>query len=199
MQIDLRMLLALGATALLQTPAAFAQSGPTQVLACAAVENDLARLACYDDRNPPRKPSQPAVSATPSASQEGSASASRKVQDKAAPAAAAAAPSAASAVDPAPSEANFGLDESALRKKQIEEGKTPSHKDKMVAHVVSVSEKLQGGLLLKLDNDQTWTETEHRADLMIKPGESVTITQGMFGGFMLSAQSGLSTRVRRLR
>lgn len=69
----------------------------------------------------------------------------------------------------------------------------------MVARVDSVSEKLTGELLLKLDNGQSWLQAQRKAGVRIKAGDRVTISRGTLGGYLLSSDSGATMRVRRLQ
>lgn len=89
--------------------------------------------------------------------------------------------------------ADFGLAQQRAR----EAAKAAESAD-LVAHVASVSEKLSGELLLKLDNGQSWTQAVRKSDVFIKPGERVTISRGSFGGYLLRSDSGATMRVRRL-
>jgi hypothetical protein len=50
-----------------------------------------------------------------------------------------------------------------------------------------------------LDNDQVWQETEHTRDLDLAAGQTVRIKPGVLGSYFLMLDSGLSTRVRRVR
>jgi hypothetical protein len=50
-----------------------------------------------------------------------------------------------------------------------------------------------------LDNDQVWQETEHTRDLDLAAGQTVHIKPGVLGSYFLMLDSGLSTRVRRVR
>jgi hypothetical protein len=139
------------------------------------LDDDAARLACYDGHNPPdksvartpRTPPPPAAQAPP-----------------ASPAPAQAAPREAAAD-------NFG--------KKPPEKATPTEPTDMVAKVDSVSEKLTGELLLKLDNGQSWIQAQRKVGVHIKAGERVTISRGTLGGYLLSSDSGATMRVKRLQ
>ena len=67
-----------------------------------------------------------------------------------------------------------------------------------MAHVASVSERLTGEVLLKLDNGQSWTQAQRKSGVVIKAGERVSIARGAFGGYLLRSDSGVTMRVRRL-
>jgi hypothetical protein len=69
----------------------------------------------------------------------------------------------------------------------------------MVARVDSVSERLTGELLLKLDNGQSWLQAQRKPGVHIEAGDRVTISRGKLGGYLLSSDSGATMRVRRLQ
>jgi len=196
MRIDWRSVLALGAVGLFQG-VALAQSpeAPAELLACANVQDNFARLACYDRLNPPRGPMATQAAEAPKAA---SAAAPASARPPASAAAVAAAPSAAPAVSAERAEAEFGLSERARRERAADKNERAGV-DHIVAKVSSVSERPRGELLLKLDNGQTWTQTERRLGTLIKEGETVTISRGALGSFMLTSEAGVATRVRRLQ
>lgn len=192
MRIDWRSVLALGAVGLFQG-VALGQSvdAPAELLACANVQDNFARLACYDRLNPPRGAMAAQAAEAPKAAP---APAPAPVHPPAAAAAVAAAPVAAPTISASSAEAEFGLSERA-RRDQNERAEV----DHIVAKVASVSERPRGELLLKLDNGQTWTQTERRLGTLIKEGETVTISRGALGSFMLTSEAGVATRVRRVK
>ena len=150
-------------------------AAPPGAADCARLDDDAARLACYDGHNPPNK----SVARTPSTPPPPLAAAKTP-----APAAVAPAPPRAAVDDP------FG--------KQPDKPK-PVEPDDLVAHVDAVSEKLTGELLLKLDNGQSWMQAQRKAGVRIKGGERVTFSRGTLGGYLLSSDSGATMRVRRLQ
>ncbi|MBX5462176.1 MAG: hypothetical protein IRZ28_13940 [Steroidobacteraceae bacterium] len=192
MRINWRSVLALGAVGLFQGVAS-GQSldASAELLACANVQDNFARLACYDRLNPPRGAMAAQAAEAPKAA---SAPAPAPAKTPAVAAAAAPAAVAAPAVSAARAEAEFGLSERARRDRN-----EPAGVDHIVAKVTSVSERPRGELLLKLDNGQTWTQTERRLGTLIKEGETVTISRGALGSFMLTSEAGVATRVRRLK
>jgi hypothetical protein len=162
-------------------------AAPSWASECAATDDDAARLACYDARNPPRK------------------SAARTQKPAATPPAASTAPAvpAAPGAAPAPavprtlSDKDFGLAEQ--REQESARAAKAAEPAGLVARVDSVSEKLTGELLLKLDNGQSWIQAQRKAGVHIKAGERVTISRGALGGYLLSSDSGATMRVRRLQ
>ena len=187
------------------SPAAQA-AAPAWAAECAAQDDDAARLACYDSHNAPRKAAAKAQGSA-SANAQGSApaiaqdsvpakvrgsappstpgSAAAKAQDSATAQAQGAAPQAAPGKD-------FGLPKHESAPPQAAE---PAD---LIAHVASVSPRLTGELLLKLDNGQSWVQAQRKSGVNIKAGERVSIAQGAFGGYLLRSDSGVSMRVRRL-
>jgi hypothetical protein len=90
---------------------------------------------------------------------------------------------------------DFGLTEQRDRKSA--KAKAAEATD-LIAHVASVSQKLTGELLLKMDNGQSWAQAQRDSSVFIKAGERVTISRGTFGGYLLRSDSGVTMRVRRL-
>lgn len=216
-----RAVLWLGAMPLLCVSTAVARAPePADLLACGNIQDNFARLACYDRLNPPRAGAFAQPGAVPEAAPSASATTSPSPPAMApapavspsspvtppAPSVAAAAPvmapaPAVAASPPAPvvssnPEAQFGLSPKALRARASADGKKGL--DKIQARVTSVSERPRGELLLKLDNGQIWTQTERRFGTVIREGDTVTIARGVLGSFMLTSQAGVSTRVRRV-
>jgi hypothetical protein len=173
MRVNWAGLVAIGTATLLPASLAVAQTLPASVAACADEQVDAARLACYDRQNPPRHASHEAKT-----SQQQPATAPAAAQTE---------------------EGAFGLSGDILRKKQAKaSGTTARELERLSARVTSVSERPHGELLLALDNGQTWIQTERKPGAIIHPGETVTISRGALGGFWLTSESRLSTRVRRL-
>jgi hypothetical protein len=142
------------------------------------MDDDAARLACYDSHNPPHK----------SAVRTKRPAASTNAPEAVTPAAGTKAPE---AVTPAPAAASTAREWPGTKP-------AASEPAELTAGVVSVSKKVTGELLLKLDNGQSWVQAQRKAGVLIKPGERVTIAPGTFGGYLLSSDSGATMRVRRL-
>jgi hypothetical protein len=154
-------------------------AAPSWASECAAMDDDAARLACYDARNPPRK------------------NAARAQKPSATLPAASTGPTAPSAAPRAPSDKDFGLAEQ--REQESARAAKAAEPAELVARVDAVSEKLTGELLLKLDNGQSWIQAQRKAGVQVKAGERVTISRGALGGYLLSSDSGATMRVRRLQ
>ena len=165
------------------------------------MDDDAARLACYDVRNPPHKSVARAQNGPGARAATSSAPAtSTQPAPSSAPSAAVAAPgsptpSSAAPAPPRPTtpDENFGLAEQRAAKAIAAE---PTE---LTARVNSVSARLSGELLLKLDNGQSWIQAQRKAGVHIKAGERVTISRGALGAYLLSSDSGATMRVRRLQ
>ena len=133
-------------------------AAPAWAAECALQDEDAARLACYDSRNPPKKNTARAQTSPP-------------------------------VVTP---DKDFGLPPKP-------EPTAKTVEPNLVARVDTVSQRLTGELLLKLDNGQSWTQATRNSSVIIRAGERVTIARGSFGGYLLSSDSGATMRVRRLQ
>ena len=141
------------------------------MLSCASQTEDAERLRCYD-----RGVAQFKGVADPP--QE--AAAPRPVE-------------AAKPVD------QFGLTSGPVLANRPEKER-PHPLKQMTAHVAAVSQRADGNLVLRLDNDQVWEQSEQGPDLRIAPGDSITIDRGALGSYWLSATPGRHPiKVRRLR
>jgi hypothetical protein len=69
----------------------------------------------------------------------------------------------------------------------------------MRAAITKIATKPFGELILTLDNGQVWEQPEKLETFIIKVGEGVVIKQGKLGSFLLTADSGATTRIRRIR
>ncbi|MEJ1964878.1 MAG: hypothetical protein WDO56_26430 [Gammaproteobacteria bacterium] len=138
------------------------------------MDDKAARLACYDSHNPPHK-------------------SAARTQGSAPPAARANATAAAASRTEAGSD--FGLTPKREPEPAREGAAEPTD---LIALVASVSARATGELLLKLDNGQTWVQAQRKPGAFIKANERVTIARGTFGGYLLSSDSGVTMRVRRL-
>ena len=67
----------------------------------------------------------------------------------------------------------------------------------ITARVVSLREQRQGGATLTLDNGQQWRQLGTE-DLVLKAGDSVKISRGLFDSFILMTDGNRSTHVRRI-
>jgi len=136
---------------------------------CAALDDPAARLACFDAAFP-RAP--------------------RTSSPK--PAAAAV------ATDQAASEARkFGL--SSRQRAALEAKPAEPALAATTAAVKTVRRLPSGYLLIGLDNDQVWQQTELDSQIRLQPGDQVTIRRASMGSHLLDTPAHYSTRVRRIQ
>jgi hypothetical protein len=141
---------------------------------CAALDDPAARLACFDAAFPRASRASPPG-----------------------PAMAPAAAAAAAATDEPPSEARkFGL--STQQRKAIEPKPAQPEMVATTAAVRTVRRLPPGYLLIELDNDQLWQQTEIDSRVWLRPGDRVTIRRAALGSYLLDTPAHFSTRVRRL-
>ena len=178
-------LLSVAALSSLAVSAAFAQSLPPSVAACTSEKDSLARLVCFDREV--AKYTQPAARVAPTPSAPALAA-------PAAPAVAATPPPSAS-----PKHDDFGSNPIVERKR--DEGKPVEDRapTEMRAVVSKLSTKPYGEYVLTLDNGQVWEQLEHSETFLIKAGDGIVIKKAKLGSFLLTVDSGATTRVRRTR
>jgi D-lyxose ketol-isomerase len=105
-------------------------------------------------------------------------------------------PTSAPALNP---KEEFGLPEHALVQKEIAAGTRPSAVNTIEARVAQLSRTADGRSLVTLDNQQVWRQLTVDKDLLLKPGETVTISRGVLGSFWLETKQGRGTKVTRVR
>jgi hypothetical protein len=172
------------------------------LLACRAVADSAARLACFD-----REAAHLAGSPAPAIG-GGAPTAAAPAPSVAATAPAAAPPTssatasggtpAAAATAPSNSKENFGLSPATLNQKEIAAGTRPAELKSIDAHIVSVSASGIGRVTFTLDNGQVWRQLSAEGDLLSKPGDSVTVSRGLFGSFWLQNKNGRGCKVSRI-
>jgi hypothetical protein len=69
--------------------------------------------------------------------------------------------------------------------------------DRVSAHVANVSRKPGGWLIVRLDNDDVWEQSDDGPDLGLAVGDSVRIEKGMLGAYWMSGHSSVAIKVRR--
>jgi hypothetical protein len=106
------------------------------------------------------------------------------------------APSAAPALN---AKQQFGLPEHAVVQKEIAAGTRPSAVNTIEARVEQLSQTSDGRNVVTLDNHQVWRQLAVERDLLLKPGEAVTISRGVLGSFWLETKQGRGTKVTRVR
>lgn len=175
-------------------PAAWASQSLAPLLACRGIADPAARLQCFDretatlaaDAAPAKVPAQPSVATagSPSAPSSGAVSMS---------------PSASAASGSAEALRNFGLPPSAIAAKEVAAGKRPADLSRIQAHVTELSRAGDGRMVFTLDNGQIWLQVLSEGDLLLRPGDDVTISRALFQSFMLKTGSGRGCRVTRIR
>lgn len=70
---------------------------------------------------------------------------------------------------------------------------------RITAQVTTLRELSTGELLIELDNGQRWRTIPEDARLMLKVGDTVTISRGAFGSFRLATPGNRFARVNLLR
>ena len=157
-----------------------AQGLPPELLRCMAETVDAARLACFD-----REAARLAATAGPSA------------------AAAVAAGSAGAGSTPnAPEltpEQRFGLRGEVARETLEREKAAKQELDRLEAKVTAVTFGPTGDWVVTLDNGQLWAQVPSGMRFTIRAGDAVTISPAALGSYLLTVESGRSTRVRRRR
>jgi hypothetical protein len=142
---------------------------------CAAIDDPTARLACFDATFPRASRTSPPRSAvTPAAAAAGVA-----------------------ADEPASEARKFGL--SVKQRQAIEPKPAQAELTTTTAAVKTVRRLPPGYLLIGLDNDQVWQQTEIDSRIWLKVGDQVTIRRAALGSYLLDTPGHYSTRVRRLR
>ena len=181
-----------------------AASGAGAEHACAAIADDMERLACYDrEHGVERAP--PAIDAAPNVER---APASRVTAEAVAPASETAAGVAKQEVPSAPSvdsgvarqETVPAVDSGVSRRGGAEAPKpsdASASADK-AGIIANVRERWPDGRrVFTLEGGEQWVQTQARR-VFISAGDRVTLKQRRFGQFLLVAEGGATTRVRRL-
>jgi hypothetical protein len=198
-QFETGLIRALWVVAYILVSSNFAHAAvPSWASECAALDDDAARLTCYDAHNPPHKSAaRTQGSATPAPAAKAPPTLPRAPTAKTAPTSPPTPTAEAAPASPsrAASDDDFGLTE---RRQQEAAKLSAAESHDLVARVDSVSAKATGELLLKLDNGQSWLQAQRKAGVLIKAGERITIARGSFGGYLLRSDSGATMRVRRL-
>jgi hypothetical protein len=163
------------------------------LLACRKIASNAARLACFDrqsaaiaahmatipGRSPPAS-APPAIGAQPAAADL---------------AVAGAAATHGSALDPVQT---FGLPEGQILAREEAAQRAPRPLEHIEAHIVGLASMGDGREIFTLDNNQVWAELEPDGDLYAKSGETVEISRGWLGSYMLRVKSRRSSKVTRL-
>jgi len=171
-----------------------AQPNIEAAVACMKIDDDAARLACYDVQ----LGRAPAAPATPPADRPQTASGVAEADTAPVVAAAAAAPAAPASAAPVRPEDNFGLT-AEQRDARAAETQNAERINRMTAIVQSATMTASSRLLLTLDNGQQWVQVEPSRRQYFFEGETITIKKASLGSFLATGpRSGTGIRVRRL-
>jgi hypothetical protein len=147
-------------------------SVPMSVLKkCAGIEEQLKRLACYDQVAERPAGSNASTVSTPSAAPVASV-----------------APSAPAAVAPKQAFGLYSVEHPAP---------PPPPESTITARVISLGSNSRGRITVTLEGDQVW-ELDN-ADPVLAAGETVSVKRGTLGSFILTTAAGRIHRVHRVR
>lgn len=169
----------------LAVSAAFAQSLPASVAACASEKDSLVRLTCFDREVAKYTQSSARVAPTPTVP---------AIATPPSPSVAATPPSAVS-----PNIDDFGVTGELARKRQEAQQSEAAAIKELHASVTKISTRPFGEYVMELDNGQVWEQNEKKSTFLIKVGDNVVIRPAKFGSFMLSTEDGATSRVHRTR
>jgi hypothetical protein len=154
---------------------------------CAALGDDLERLACYD-----RIFRAPAVTAPPAAKAAPVTVGAASTATVAPATSTAAAPVAGTPTD------DFGLTEAAKRAREPEESRQ-KRPESISGAVAGVARQPAGELVVTLENGQVWTQLQVDPRARVAVGDTITIRTAALGSYMLVTANRYATRVRRVK
>ena len=154
-------------------------------LDCAQIEDARERLACFDQKYP-RDPDKPNV--VPGTRIESSAPRPRAAQQSTDDRQAPYEPQAERREEPAEDRRGFPSG-----------GLLDARDDVNISSTIAaVRFRDKQKMVFRLENGQIWMQSSPR-DLPIRVGDAVTIKSGTIGGYILSVDGGVSTRVQRIK
>jgi hypothetical protein len=171
------------------------------VLACRALTDAAARLACFD-RETAALASEPAAALTAAPATTAPVSAAPATAVPVTAVQATAATPAAATAHPAPvldAQQSFGLSGSAITANEEASGARPPKVSKIESRVVALALTGNGRTLFTLDNTQVWRQLESEGDMLAKLGDTATISRGLLGSYWLQLKSGRGCKVTRVR
>jgi hypothetical protein len=189
-----------GAAALSLAGPALAAGSVSSLLACREIADSGQRLACFDREAAALAPAPATAAKTPAPAPAPVAA----TPPRAAPAATDATPAppsnsaAASAAPARDARQDFGLSPALVEKQEIAAGARPVKVSSIEAHIVRTAHTSEGHLVFTLDNDQVWRQILAE-DMLVRPGEAVTISRAMLNSFWLKMSSGRGCKVTRVR
>jgi hypothetical protein len=185
------------------------------VLACRALTEAAARLACFDRETAALASESVALTAAPATAAPATTAPATAAPATTAPATAAqattapataaqatAATPAAAPAHPAPvldAQQSFGLSGSTIAANEEASGARPPKVSKIESRVVALALTGNGRTLFTLDNAQVWRQLESEGDMLAKLGDTATISRGLLGSYWLQLKSGRGCKVTRVR
>jgi len=101
--------------------------------------------------------------------------------------------------EPPTPEEMFGAASPSVRGKSAGDAERHQRLDRITERVAALRELADGSVLIELDNGQTWRQVGTERALVLKKGDSVTISRAAFGTFRLATPTQRYARVRRVR
>lgn len=174
------------------------------LLACRALTDPAARLACFD-----RETAALAAAPSPATAAAGTAGSAAAATPSAAASQAAVTtqPSSATPIAPAPghpapvldAQQSFGLSGNAIAAHEEAAGARPKKLAKIEARIVALALAGNGRTVFTLENTQVWQQIESDGDMLAKLGDSATISRGFLGSYWLQLKNGRGCKVDRVR
>lgn len=149
---------------------------------CASVDDDAARLECYDEAF--GRPDSPAPAAATASATPVTAPVTT-----------------AAAAPPAPAAKGrdeFGLTEAQIRARDPEKAQE-AMPSSITGKVTQVGARPTGELVVTLDNEQVWVQIDTGSPVRLEVGDHVTIRKASLGSFLMITPSRVAVRVRRYR
>jgi hypothetical protein len=163
---------------------------------CAALPTPAERIVCYDRLFPPEHPDTPAPPAqAPPAAAANTPGQPSPAQRASEPSPAAAVPSRAVSAPPDAPVASAGTDASQPWTRGIFDKPQQVH---LKTSIKAIYRRDNQPMAFLLANEQIWLQDSDR-QLPFRVGDVVTIKNGTFGGYFLTAEGGTKTRVRRIK
>lgn len=161
---------------------------------CAAVADDLGRLACYDAEYGRPEPESPAITEMNQPAPAAAVAAGAPAQ---AAMAAGSTGAVGGGVAAASAEADFGL--SKWTKRSLDPDAAKALPQRITARIREVERQRDGRFLVTLENDQVWLQIETMSRARVAVADEVTIREASLGSFLLVTANEVATRVRRVR
>ncbi len=152
-------------------PAGRAAPGPDDLLACAALQDSSARLACFDNAVAPLVASRPVRPPAPTQPESRTPPAPKAQPDPV----------------PAPT-TRFGEEQLDAKQRQQDADEAQT----LHARIAELKSASSGRYLVVLDNGQVWRHEDAYLGGFLKQGEAITISKGAMGSYRLTRDAGQS-------